>query len=69
MCWVDPEKPDRQMTYERLWDHLNSVAFYWFSLSLIFQFTQWSHLVQLMLGVAQWQAKGNQNQMGFRLGP
>lgn len=40
-----------------------------FSLSPIFQFTQWSHLVQLMLGVAQWQAKGNQNQMGLGLGP
>lgn len=26
--------------------------------------THWSHLVQLMLGVAQWYAKGNQNQMG-----
>lgn len=38
-------------------------------LSPIFGSTHWSHLVQLMLGVAQWQAKGNQNQMGPGLGP
>ena len=44
-------------------------SFISFSLSPIFQSTHWSHLVQLLLGVAQWQAKGNQNQMGLRLGP
>lgn len=40
-----------------------------FSLSPISESTHWSHLAQLMLGVAQWQAKGNQNQMGPGLGP
>lgn len=57
------------MTCEWLWSRLYSLAFYWFQFEPISESTHWFHLAQLRLGVAQWQAKGNQNQMGPGLGP
>lgn len=38
-------------------------------ITAIFRSTYWSYLVHVMLGVAQWQAKGNQIQMDPGLGP
>lgn len=58
---------DRQ-TYD-LQSSLYSLAFYWFQFRLGPESAHWSHLAHLMLGVAQWQAKGNQNQMGPDCGP
>lgn len=52
---------DRHMTCEA---SCTASPFIAFSLSTIFESTHWFHLARLMLGVAQWQEKGNQNQMG-----